>query len=43
MPEAAKEKSEKGIVAFTKYWFDLLEYMYVTNDTRQMKKMTSPM
>lgn len=42
MPEAAKEKSEKGIVAFTEYWFDLLEYMYVTNDTRQIKKVTNP-
>jgi hypothetical protein len=42
MPEAAKEKSEKGIVAFTKHWFDALGYMYVTNETRQLKSITRP-
>ncbi|MBV1779564.1 hypothetical protein KRR55_10625 [Paeniglutamicibacter sp. ABSL32-1] len=42
MPEAAKEKSDVGIAAFTMHWFDLLEYMYVTNDTRPIKAVTRP-
>ena len=32
MPEAAKEKSEAGIAAFTEYWFDLVEYTDATNE-----------
>lgn len=42
MPAVAKEKSEVGVVAFTEYWFELIEYMYRTNDTTQVKKVTSP-
>jgi hypothetical protein len=42
MPEAAKENSDEGVVAFTKHWFDVLEYMYVTNDTRPLKAITRP-
>lgn len=42
MPDAAKEKSEAGIIAFTEHWFDVLEYMYITNDTKPLKAITSP-
>ena len=42
MPEAAKEKSKEGIVAFTEHWFDVLEYMYITNETRPLKALTKP-
>lgn len=41
MPDVAKEKSEKGIVAFTKYWFDLVTYSDNTNDTAPIKAVTS--
>lgn len=42
MPAAAKEKSEAGIIAFTEHWFDVLEYMYITNDTKPLKAITEP-
>ncbi|MFJ6416769.1 DUF6318 family protein [Paeniglutamicibacter sp. NPDC091659] len=40
MPEAAKEKSEEGIVAFTKYWFELVDFSVWTNDTKPIKAVT---
>ena len=40
MPAVAKEKSEAGIVAFTKYWFELVAYSDMTNDTKPIKAVT---
>ena len=40
MPEAAKKKTEAGIVAFTAYWFELVEYSDITNDTVPIKSVT---
>lgn len=42
MPQAAKENSDIGLAAFTKHWFDVLEYMYITNETRPLKALTKP-
>ncbi|MFL4474686.1 DUF6318 family protein [Paeniglutamicibacter sp. MACA_103] len=42
MPDAAKKNSDAGVAAFTKYWFDVLEYMYITNDSRPLKAITRP-
>ncbi|MDQ0094284.1 DUF6318 family protein [Paeniglutamicibacter psychrophenolicus] len=42
MPDAAKERTEAGIISFTEHWFDVLEYMYVTNETEQLKEITRP-
>ena len=40
MPDVAKEKSEAGIVAFTKYYFELAEYTINTNQSAPLRKMT---
>ncbi|MFF5793153.1 DUF6318 family protein [Paeniglutamicibacter sp. NPDC012692] len=40
MPEAAKKKSEEGIVAFTKYYFELVDYTVLTYDTKPIKSVT---
>lgn len=40
MPAVAKEKSEAGIVAFTEYWFELVAYSDMTNDTKPIKSVT---
>lgn len=40
MPAVAKEKSEAGIVAFTKYWFELVDFSVWTNNTKPIKAVT---
>ncbi|MDQ0095438.1 DUF6318 family protein [Paeniglutamicibacter psychrophenolicus] len=40
MPEAAKENSEEGIAAFTKYYFELVDYTVLTYDTKPIKSVT---
>ena len=40
MPEAAKEKSEEGIRAFTEHYFETIEYTMNTNDTQPIMKLT---
>lgn len=42
IPKAATEKSEEGVRAFALHWFDVLEYTYVTNHTKQLKGITLP-
>ncbi|OIH86857.1 hypothetical protein BLJ79_02575 [Arthrobacter sp. UCD-GKA] len=42
MPDVARERTEAGIISFTEHWFDVLEYMYVTNETKQLKEITRP-
>ncbi len=40
LPEAAKEKSKEGIAAFTKYYFELVDYTVLTYDTKPIKAVT---
>jgi hypothetical protein len=40
MPEAAKENSKEGIVAFTEHYYNLIEYTLETNDTAPLKKVS---
>jgi len=40
MPEAAKKNSEEGIAAFTKYYFELVDYTVLTYDTKPLKAVT---
>ncbi|GAA1496646.1 hypothetical protein GCM10009628_16490 [Paeniglutamicibacter kerguelensis] len=40
MPEAAKERTEAGVAAFTEYWFELVSYSDATNDTKPLKSVT---
>jgi hypothetical protein len=40
MPDAAKEESQEGIAAFTKYYFELVDYTVLTYDTRPIKAVT---
>ena len=40
IPEAATEKSEEGIIAFTEYYFELVDYAVLTYDTKPIKKVT---
>lgn len=32
MPEVAREKSKEGLLAFSRYWFDLVSHAYATGD-----------
>ncbi|HCH48027.1 MAG TPA: hypothetical protein DEX36_08995 [Glutamicibacter sp.] len=41
MPADAKEYSEEGAAAFTKYYFDLVNYSIETNDADPLKKVTT--
>ncbi|MGL3807620.1 DUF6318 family protein [Paeniglutamicibacter sp. R2-26] len=40
MPDTAKEKTEAGVVAFTKYYFELVDYTVLTYDTKPIKAVT---
>ncbi|GAA3323513.1 hypothetical protein J2S64_003803 [Paeniglutamicibacter sulfureus] len=40
MPEAAKENSKEGIVAFTEHYFELVDYAVLTYDTKPLKLVT---
>ena len=40
MPAAAKEKSKEGIAAFTKFYFELVDYTVLTYDTKPIKAVT---
>ncbi|BBE23209.1 hypothetical protein MN0502_20920 [Arthrobacter sp. MN05-02] len=41
-PALADENSKEGLEAFTKYWFEVLSYSYVTNDWTLFDKETDP-
>ncbi|WP_417234058.1 DUF6318 family protein [Arthrobacter sp.] len=41
MPEAAKKKTPEGLKEFSEYYFDLLTYTTITNDTKPLEKATS--
>lgn len=42
MPKAAKEHTVEGAAAFTKYYFDLIEYTTVTNESAPISKVSAP-
>ncbi|GAA1128219.1 hypothetical protein GCM10009582_26910 [Arthrobacter flavus] len=41
-PPLADENSVEGLEAFTEYWFELLNYAYVTNDWAPLEEVTDP-
>lgn len=41
LPEVAKTETKEGLEAFTKYWFDHLNYAYQTGDVSTVQAMTS--
>ena len=42
LPEAAKAETKEGLLAFSGYWFDLLNYAYETGDVSRVGAVTSP-
>lgn len=42
LPEVAKTETKEGAEAFTKYWFEVLDYSYQTGDVSNLQKITSP-
>ncbi|MHC6593150.1 DUF6318 family protein [Arthrobacter sp. C152] len=42
LPEAAKAETKEGLEAFTRYWFELLNYAYQTGDVAGLQAVTSP-
>ncbi|WP_188666737.1 DUF6318 family protein [Tersicoccus solisilvae] len=41
MPAAAKQKTEAGLLAYSKYWVDALSYAYETDDISPAQAATS--
>ncbi len=42
LPEVAKTETKEGLEAFTRYWFQQLNYAYQTGDIRGVQAVTSP-
>jgi hypothetical protein len=42
LPEVAKTETKEGLEAFTRHWFELLNYAYQTGDTASVQAVTSP-
>ncbi|MGN7201701.1 DUF6318 family protein [Arthrobacter sp. SAFR-044] len=42
LPEVAKTETKEGLEAFTRYWFELLNYAYQTGDIAPVQAVTSP-
>src|SRR6478735_4192016 len=42
LPEVAKTETKEGLEAFTRYWFELLNYAYQTGDVAGLQAVTSP-
>jgi len=42
LPEVAKTETKEGLEAFTRYWFELLNYAYQTGDVAPVQAVTSP-
>jgi hypothetical protein len=40
LPEAATEKTEQGLMAFTSYWLETVTYAYATGDVGPMKSVS---
>ncbi|MBG6181531.1 DUF6318 family protein [Arthrobacter sp. CAN_A1] len=41
-PALADENTVEGLEAFTEYWFELLNYAYITNDWEPFEAVTDP-
>ncbi|RJU03160.1 hypothetical protein D6T65_03440 [Arthrobacter frigidicola] len=41
-PALADENSKEGLEAFTRYWFELFNYGYATNDWKAFSEVTDP-
>ena len=41
LPEVAKAETKEGLVAFAKYWFEVLSYGYETGDVSRLNELTS--
>ncbi|TDK27720.1 hypothetical protein E2F48_00850 [Arthrobacter crusticola] len=41
-PALADENSKEGLEAFTRYWFELFNYGYATNDWKAFDQVTDP-
>jgi hypothetical protein len=42
LPEVAKTETKEGLEAFTRYWFEQLNYAYQTGDIQGVQSVTSP-
>lgn len=42
LPEVAKTETKEGLEAFTRYWFEQLNYAYQTGSTGSFKDLSSP-
>lgn len=42
MPEEAKVESKEGLVAFARYWYELVNYGYETGDVEPVKAISGP-
>jgi hypothetical protein len=42
LPEVAKTETKEGLEAFTRYWFEQLNYAYQTGDVAGLEAVTSP-
>ncbi|MFC8524735.1 DUF6318 family protein [Pseudarthrobacter sp. NPDC057230] len=42
LPEVAKTETREGLEAFTRYWFELLNFAYQTGDISSVQAVTSP-
>ena len=42
MPEGAKVESKEGLIAFARYWYELVNYGYETGDVEPVKAVSGP-
>ncbi|GAA1918327.1 hypothetical protein GCM10009688_24260 [Arthrobacter gandavensis] len=42
MPEEAKVESKEGLIAFARYWYELINYGYETGDVEPVKAVSGP-
>jgi hypothetical protein len=42
LPEVARTETKEGLEAFTRYWFEQLNYAYQTGDVAGLESVTSP-
>ncbi|MSR98338.1 hypothetical protein FYJ28_05805 [Arthrobacter sp. BL-252-APC-1A] len=42
MPEEAKVESKEGLIAFARYWYELVNYGYETGDVEPVRAVSGP-
>ncbi|MBF4993146.1 hypothetical protein ITX31_03335 [Arthrobacter gandavensis] len=42
LPEAARQETKDGLLAFAEYWFELVDYTYQTGDAALLRVVTTP-